>query len=48
MLYSIVGENPIVQLHYIADQGFTTFENNKMRNRPIELQNKMSTVMKER
>tara|TARA_R110002072_G_scaffold202907_1_gene360884 strand:+ start:27571 stop:28503 length:933 start_codon:yes stop_codon:yes gene_type:complete len=48
MFSSIVGDNPIAQLHFIADQGFTAFEDNEMRNRPIKLQNEMASVIKER
>jgi hydroxypyruvate isomerase len=39
------GDDPIDQLKFIADQGFTAFEDNEMRNRPIELQEKMAKTM---
>ena len=42
------GKNPLDQLHFMADQGFTAFEDNEMRQRPMEMQEKMAKVMKER
>lgn len=39
------GEDPIDQLHFMADQGFRAFEDNGMRERPVELQEKMARVM---
>ncbi len=39
------GEDPLAQLEFMADQGFTAFEDNEMRNRSIELQNNMSKTM---
>jgi hydroxypyruvate isomerase len=39
------GDDPIDQLKFMADQGFTAFEDNEMRNRPIELQEKMAKTM---
>ncbi len=39
------GDDPIDQLKFMADQGFTAFEDNEMRNRPIELQEKMAKMM---
>ena len=35
------GDDPIDQLNFMADQGFTAFEDNGMRSRDIELQKKM-------
>ena len=39
------GNDPIDQLHFMADKGFTAFEDNDMRNRPIALQEKMAKTM---
>lgn len=39
------GDDPIEQLKFMADQGFTAFEDNEMRNRPIPLQEKMAKTM---
>ena len=42
------GEDPIAQLHFMADQGFTAFEDNGMPTREVALQEKMAAAMKER
>jgi hydroxypyruvate isomerase len=42
------GKDPLDQLHFMADQGFTAFEDNGMRQRPVELQKQMAKVMEER
>src|SRR5210317_1862712 len=42
------GNDPIDQLNFMADQGFTAFEDNDMRNRPVELQEKMAATMAKR
>ncbi len=42
------GDNVIDQLNFMADQGFTAFEDNEMRNRPIDEQEAMAKAMKER
>ena len=39
------GDDPIDQLKFMADQGFTAFEDNEMRNRPVEQQEKMGKTM---
>ncbi len=39
------GEDPIDQLNFMADRGFTAFEDNGMKARPIELQEKMAKTM---
>lgn len=39
------GEDPIAQIHYMADQGFRAFEDNEMRNRPVELQKAMAKAL---
>ncbi|WP_405411223.1 hydroxypyruvate isomerase family protein [Maribacter sp. Asnod1-A12] len=42
------GEDPIDQLNFIADLGYIAFEDNEMRKRPIEQQEKMAKTMKKR
>ncbi|WP_411029554.1 hydroxypyruvate isomerase family protein [Spongiimicrobium sp. 3-5] len=42
------GEDPIAQLNFMADQGFTAFEDNGMRNRDVSLQEKMAKTMTDR
>jgi len=42
------GNDPIDQLNFMADQGFTTFEDNDMRNRELSLQEKMAQTMEKR
>ena len=42
------GEDPIAQLEFMADQGFRAFEDNEMRNRPVELQERMARTMAQR
>ncbi|MEZ5042352.1 MAG: TIM barrel protein [Saprospiraceae bacterium] len=39
------GEDPIDQLKFMADQGFTAFEDNGMREREVGLQEKMGAAM---
>ena len=39
------GENPIDQLKFMADRGFTAFEDNGMKNRSVSLQEKMANTM---
>ena len=48
MFKNSAGDDPIAQLHFMADQGFTAFEDNEMRNREVALQNKMAQVMQQR
>ena len=45
MFKSHAGNNPVDQLQFMADQGFRSFEDNDMRERPIKLQEKMSQTM---
>jgi hydroxypyruvate isomerase len=45
MFKNLAGEDPIDQLNFMADQGFTAFEDNDMKNRPVELQEKMAQTM---
>ena len=42
------GDDPIDQLNFMADQGFTAFEDNGMLTRTVELQEKMAKTMKDR
>jgi len=42
------GDSIIDQLNFMADQGFTAFEDNDMRNRPIEEQEAMAKTMQKR
>ncbi len=42
------GEDPISQLNFMADQGFTAFEDNGMAGREVALQERMAQLMKER
>lgn len=39
------GDDPIAQLEFMASQGFTAFEDNEMRNRPIAQQEAMAKTM---
>jgi hydroxypyruvate isomerase len=48
MFKAYAGDSIIDQLEFMADQGFTAFEDNEMRNRPMELQNQMAKVMEKR
>ncbi len=45
MFRHLAGEDPIAQLEFMADQGFTAFEDNGMRHRPVELQERMRATM---
>ena len=45
MFKNSAGEDPIDQLKFIADQGFTAFEDNGMMSKPIDLQERMATEM---
>ena len=45
MFKNIAGDDLVDQLNYIADQGFTAFEDNNLKKRTIETQNKMAKVM---
>ena len=47
MFKNSAGDNPIDQLKFMADQGFTAFEDNGMKNRDVELQKKMAKTMEE-
>ena len=45
MFKELAGEDPIAQLEFMAAQGFTAFEDNEMRNRPIAQQEAMAATM---
>ena len=47
MFKNLAGEDPLDQLRFMADQGFTAFEDNEMAGRPVELQEEMARVMSE-
>ncbi len=48
MFKASAGENPIDQLNFMADQGFTAFEDNGMKGRTIDLQKQMASTMEKR
>jgi len=48
MFKNLAGDNLIDQLNYIADQGFTAFEDNNLKKRTIDTQKKMSKTMQKR
>jgi hydroxypyruvate isomerase len=48
MFQNLAGEDPIDQLNFMADQGFTAFEDNGMKDRSVELQEKMAATMAKR
>ncbi len=45
MFKNHAGEDPIDQLKFMADQGFTAFEDNGMKGREVALQEKMAKTM---
>ncbi len=45
MFKNLAGNDPIDQLNFMADQGFTAFEDNGMKDRSIDLQEKMAQTM---
>lgn len=48
MFKNLAGEDPIDQLNFMADQGFTAFEDNNMKRREVALQEKMAKTMADR
>jgi hydroxypyruvate isomerase len=48
MFRESAGDDPIAQLNFMADEGFTAFEDNGMMDRPVEMQMAMAKVLKER
>lgn len=45
MFKNSAGEDPIDQLKYMSDQGFTAMEDNGMKGKPVELQEKIAKTM---
>jgi hydroxypyruvate isomerase len=48
MFRHLAGDAPLDQLRFMADQGFRAFEDNGMKGRSVEMQEKMAAVMAER
>ena len=48
MFKAHAGDSIIDQLHFMADQGFTAFEDNEMTGRDVSLQTQMAKTMKRR
>ena len=48
MFKELAGANVLDQLNFMADQGFTAFEDNEMRNRPVSEQEAMAELMTKR
>ena len=48
MFKNLAGDNLIDQLNYIADQGFTAFEDNNLKKRTVDFQEKMSKTMQKK
>ena len=48
MFKNLAGEDPIDQINFMADQGFTAFEDNGMMNRDAALQTKMGETLAKR
>lgn len=46
MFEAHAGKDVVAQLEFMAAQGFTAFEDNEMKNRPIEEQERMAAAMK--
>ncbi len=47
MFQQTAGKDPIDQLKFAADQGFTAWEDNGMKGRPIDLQDKIARTMED-
>ena len=47
MFKNSAGNNPIEQLKFAADEGFTAWEDNGMMRKPVELQNEIAKTMKQ-
>lgn len=48
MFANLAGNDPIDQLNFMADMGFSAFEDNGMKGRPVELQKQMAATMEKR
>lgn len=42
------GDDPIDQINFMADQGFTSFEDNNMNTRPVDIQEKIAATLQKR
>lgn len=47
MFRNVAGNDPIDQLKWAADQGFTAWEDNGMKGKPVELQEKIARTMEQ-
>lgn len=47
MFRELAGNDPIDQLKFAADQGFTAWEDNSMKKKPVELQEKIAKTMQQ-
>ena len=45
MFKNHVGDNPIAQIEFMASEGFTAFEDNEMKKRPVKLQEEISRTL---
>jgi hydroxypyruvate isomerase len=48
MFRHLAGDDPLDQLHFMADQGFRAFEDNGMKGRTVDMQEKMAAVIADR
>ena len=48
MFRNSAGEDTLDQIHFMADQGFTAFEDNEMRNRDLALQENIASTLRQR
>ncbi|NUQ23226.1 MAG: TIM barrel protein [Saprospiraceae bacterium] len=48
MFNAHAGEDPVDQLHFMADEGFTAFEDNGMKDRDVDTQKRMGEAMAKR
>jgi hydroxypyruvate isomerase len=48
MFENVAGDDLLQQLRFAADQGFYAWEDNGMKDRPVELQNQIASLMQRR
>lgn len=48
MFEQSAGKDPVAQIEYMADQGFTAFEDNEMKDRPVAEQERMARALSRR
>jgi len=48
MLRNLAGNDPVSEISFAADQGFTAWEDNGMKGRPVEMQEKIAKTMSDR